>query len=144
MQKVFLRAQFNYDPDVASIEAGYSDDSPSMTQQHFAEECDINTIVKRFGLTGQLPENVSFPVSGDFTGVSDFASAMRVVRAAEEAFMELPGDVRYEFSNDPQRLMDFLGDERNRARAVQLGLVAKPVEVDRSNVPVAEAVPVVK
>lgn len=58
---MFLRAPFNYDTDKASLEAGSSrpidpdtgeiiDDG--MTQQSFAEEVDINTIVRRFGLTG--------------------------------------------------------------------------------------------
>lgn len=136
MGKVFLRAFGNYDVDAASNESALKEFDKGVTQQQFAEECDINNIVKRFGLTGELPENIGFPVSGDFTGVSDFKSAMDVVRKSQEAFMELPGDMRYRFANDPQRLMEFLDDPRNREEAVKLGLVNAPVEVARDGMSV--------
>lgn len=132
MAKFFLRAFGNYDVDKASDEAGLAcDPKDCMTQQQFAEECDINTIVKRFGLTGELPDDFRMPVSGDFTDVVDFHTAMNMVRASQEAFMSLPAEVRYRFNNDPGRLMEFLDDERNRDEAVKLGLVNKPPEVDR-------------
>ena len=77
----FLRAPGNYDPDVVSNETGLAcDPDEGVTQQSFKEECDINVIVERFGLTGQLPENLRMPVSGDFTGITDFQTAMQVVR----------------------------------------------------------------
>lgn len=124
---LFLRAPGNYDVDKASNEAGLvCPPEEGVTQQQFAEEVDINTIVKRFGLTGDLPENVRVPVSGDFTGVVDFASAMLAVRAAEEDFLALPAELRYRFGNDPQRLMDFIADDANIDEARKLGLL-KPV-----------------
>jgi len=104
------------------------------TQQQFKEECDINTIVRRFGLTGKLPDNVRVPVSGDFTGVTDFQTAMNSVRRATEDFMALPADLRKRFGNDPQLLMEFMADPNNREDAVKLGLVNKPVEVPRDAV----------
>lgn len=132
MQKVFVRGLYNYDPDEASNAAGLKiDEAESVTQQQFAEEVDINTIVKRFGLTGELPNGVAMPVSGDFTGVADFQSAMNVVRQAQEAFMELPAEVRYRFSNDPARVVEFLDDPNNRDEAIKLGIVSKPVEKTR-------------
>lgn len=130
--KVFVRGLYNYDADAASEEAGLKiDESESVTQQQFAEEVDINTIVKRFGLTGELPNGVAMPVSGDFTGVADFQSAMNVVRQAQEAFMELPAEVRYRFSNDPARVVEFLDNPENRDEAIKLGIVARPVEKTR-------------
>lgn len=131
-QKVFLRAPFNYDVDAASKEVELvCDPEESVTQQQFKDECDINEIVRRFGLTGEMPDDFRAPVSGDFTGVSDFQSAMQAVRAAQEAFNSLPAEVRAEFSNDPQRMMDFLSNEKNRERALELGLVQKPPEKTR-------------
>lgn len=129
---MFVRNPYNYDAVVASDECGVdcSGDVP-VTQQQFAEECDINTIVRRFGLTGELPENVRVPVSGDFTGVVDFQTAMQAVRRAEADFMELPGHIRARFENDPQRLMAFLENVKNRDEAISLGLVSKPAEVTR-------------
>lgn len=129
---VVVRGAFSYDPDVVSRETALSiDEAESVVQQQFAEECDINTIVKRFGLTGELPNGVAMPVSGDFTGVTDFHTAMNLVRQAQEAFMELPGDIRERFANDPSKVMAFLENPENRDEAIKLGLVAKPEEVPR-------------
>ena len=107
------------------------DPEEDVAQQQFKEEVDINTIVKRFGLTGALPENLRMPVSGDFTGVTDFQSAMNLVRQAEEEFLRIPADVRARFANDPGQLMAFLDDEKNRDEAIKLGLVNAPVEKTR-------------
>lgn len=127
VRSVFLRAAHNYDVDAVSRQVGIVfDPDEGMTQQQFKDECDINTIVERFGLTGELPENIRMPVSGDFTQVTDFQSAMNMVRQAEEAFNELPGAVRYRFANNPARLIEFLEDGDNRAEAIKLGLVPPP------------------
>lgn len=140
-----LRAPGNYDVDAASALAvidflvvdektGELIKEVGLTQQEFKDECDINEIVRRFGLTGQLPDSYRAPVSGDFTGISDFKSAMDAVRAAQERFMEMPGELRAKFDNDPQKLMSFLDDEKNRDEAVKLGIVNKPPEVTRDAV----------
>lgn len=129
---VFLRAPFNYDVNEASQDSGIAfDPDEGVTQQGFKEECDINVIVERFGLTGQLPENLRMPVSGDFTGVTDFQSAMNIVRQAEEEFLRVPAHIRERFSHDPGKLMAFLEDDKNRDEAVKLGLVNPPVERTR-------------
>ena len=86
---------------------------------------------RRFGLTGDLPVNAAMPTSGDFTGISDFHSALNMVREAEEAFMAFPASVRERFGHDPQRLMAFLENADNRDEAVKLGLVTPPVERTR-------------
>lgn len=131
----FLRTPYNYDTNAASDMHAAPIEGPSMTQQSFAEEVDINTIVRRFGLTGELPQNVVVPQVGDFTAVTDFQTAMNVVRSAEEAFAEMPADVRERFSNDPGKFMDFVHDPANRDDAKKLGLLlpdpepVKPVEV---------------
>lgn len=120
---MFLRAPWNYDTMDASNEAGLDCQDPTLAQQNFRDECDINTIVKRFGITGQLPENVRMPTYGDFLQVNDFHSAMNAVAAAGEAFDAMPADVRARFNNDPGAFVDFCSDEANRAEAIKLGLV---------------------
>lgn len=129
--KYVLRGFGNYDVEAASDEAGFDTGPDSMTQQEFAKECDINEIVRRFGLTGQLPENLRFPVSGDFTGVGDFHEAMNLVRQAEEEFLRVPAEVRARFQNDPGQLLAFLEDGKNREEAIKLGLVSPPPEKTR-------------
>jgi len=122
---VFVRSgdPFNYDTDMASEESGLRCEDVSKTRQSFADEVDINTIVRRFNLTGQLPENVAVPQYADFETVTDFHSAMLQVRQAEEAFMLMPAHVRERFNNDAGKLVDFVSDESNRDEAVKLGLV---------------------
>lgn len=134
-----LRSGFGYDTMAASNEAGLKCEDESRTIQSAAEECDINTIVRRFGLTGQLPENLNMPQSGDFQNVPDFHGAMQIVRQAEEEFARVPAHIRARFVNDPQRLMSFLEDESNRDEAVKLGLV-KPPEPIPLSVPPAPTV----
>lgn len=120
----FVRSPYNYDRDAASNAAGFANVDPTMTQQHFKEECDINTIVERFGLTGQLPENLVVPEYGDYSeAVTDYHSAANMILEAENAFMQLPAKVREEFGNDPQRLLEFVHDEKNATRAAELGII---------------------
>lgn len=130
--EVFVRSAYNYDIDAVSRETGVTcPDGDDYTQQQFKEETDINEIVRRFGLTGQMPDDVRVPVSGDFTGVFDFQTAMNAVVEAERSFMQLPAEIRARFANDPQRLMEFVADEKNRDEADKMGLLAKKPEVTR-------------
>ena len=80
----FVRSPYNYDRDAVSEVTGlYCEPGSSVTQQQFKEECDINTIVRNFGVTGQLPITAMQPLVGDFTGITDFQSALEAVREAE-------------------------------------------------------------
>lgn len=131
MKAPFLRTQYNYDMAEASKESGLACLDPSMAQQQFCEESNINFIVDRYGLNGELPADVRVPQYGDFTGVGDYQSALNAVREADASFMELPAKVRSRFDNDPQKLLEFVANDANRAEAVSLGLVpelAPPVE----------------
>lgn len=96
----------------------------SLADQSGKEEADINTLVRRFGLTGQLPTDVRAPTFGDFTGVSDFREAMDAVLAAQASFMAMPAEVRQEFGHSPQRFVEFCSDEANFDRMCELGLIA--------------------
>ena len=126
---MFLRTEFNYDMYVESEKVGLDCSvKPSRTKQQFKEESDINTIVRRFGLTGQLPSNVRMPVNGDFTNVPDFRTAMDLIVAARESFDAMPADVRSRFHNDAAEFVDFCSDVKNRDEAIKLGLVEKPLQ----------------
>ncbi len=126
----FQRTMWNYDRMAASDESALVfDPDEDMTQQQFKEESDINEIVRRFGLTGQVPDGINMPMSGDFSEmVTDFKTAADMVRQSQEAFMELPAEVRARFYNDPQKLLDFMEDGRNRDEAVRLGILKAPPE----------------
>lgn len=127
----FLRTPYNYDRDAATLLHGLVNLEPTRTQQQFKDECDINVIVERFGITGQLPEHVRVPVDGDFTGVTDFQSALNLVMEAERAFMEFPANVRERFQNDPGQLVAFVSDPGNLEEARKLG-IARPAPTPKA------------
>nr|AVQ10177.1 minor capsid protein [Gokushovirinae environmental samples] len=133
---MFVRSgfPFNYDTNdagdesglnfmVVDVETGEIVKEASRAQQQFAEEADINTIVRRFGLSGQLPTGVRMPSYADFESVYDFKSAMDAVSEAREAFAALPPDLRYKFHNDPQEFVAFCSDDANLEEARKMGLV---------------------
>jgi phage internal scaffolding protein len=117
---VFLRTPYNYDTMQASNETGLECLDESLAQQHAKDETDINTIVRRFGLTGELPNGVRAPQYGDFTDATDYHTAMNAVIAANNSFMQLPADVRARFNNDPGAFVDFCSDDKNRDEAKKL------------------------
>jgi len=125
----FLRTPYNYDTNAASDESGLHCEDATLAQQHFKDECDINNILRQFNVTGLLPEAPLAPRYGDFSGITDYHTAMNAVIAAEDGFMALPADLRARFQNDPAQLIDFLSDENNRQEAENLGLLdAKTTE----------------
>jgi phage internal scaffolding protein len=119
----FLRTPYNYDLNAASNESGLACEEPSLTQQHFKDEADINNILRQFNITGLLPEAPLSPRYGDFTGIGDYHTALNAVIAAEDQFMALPAQLRARFENDPAQLIEFLNDDKNRSEAEKLGLL---------------------
>lgn len=130
MKAPFLKTPYNYDTNAASDESGLVCLEPTLAQQHFKDECDINFVLTNFGVEG-LAVSPLQPRYGDFTGVVDYHSALNAVIAAEDEFMALPANIRTRFDNDPAKLIDFIENPANREEAESLGLVNKsePVPV---------------
>lgn len=121
----FIRTAFNYDKNAASLQSGLHCTDETRTQQQFGEECDINTIVRRFGLTGQLPENLNVPITGDFTDIVDYHTAINHVMEADKAFMQMPASIRERFQNNAGKFVDFVSDPGNIQQCREWGL-ARP------------------
>lgn len=100
---------------------------PSLAQQNMKDDTDINVLLERFKVTGQMPQGLVLPTYGDFVGVGDYRTAMDAVLKARNAFMDLPAKIRERFQNDPQRLLEFVSNEDNRSEAIALGLIAAGV-----------------
>lgn len=121
--KAFLRTPYNYDMDMISDETGLKCEDVSRAKQSFKEECDINTIIDRFGIGYEMPTGVKAPVYGDFTEVCDFRSAMDAVLEAQKSFMALPAEVRSRFGNDPNGFVEFCSKDENYDEVEKLGLL---------------------
>lgn len=121
----FIRTPYNYDTNQVSDATGTDTGTDSKTQQQFKDEVDINTIVERFGVTGEMPPPINFPDVQEFEETFDFQTSMNVIRQAQESFMTLPAKARARFDNNPQKFMEFMNEEDNAAEAVKLGLAIK-------------------
>lgn len=102
-------------------------DEPSLTNQHFAKDADLNEIVRRFGVTdGSIPPAALDPAYfGDFSDAVDFKDALDRTRIAAERFDALPADLRQRFGNSPLQLWQFVNDPRNVDEAIKLGLLKR-------------------
>jgi phage internal scaffolding protein len=127
IKEPFVRSPYNYNTDAASEESGLACRDASLTQQHQAQQADINYIIDQFNVTGILPVSPVSPQYGDFSGISDYQSALNAVIAMEDEFMTLPANIRAKFENDPEQLIDFLNNAENRDEAIKLGLI-QPIE----------------
>ena len=114
----------------------------SLTQQHFTDEVNLNTMVRRMGVTdGAIPAAAFDPRlfgpvvdHGEGYNLKDVLDASR---AAGELFQQLPADIKQRFNHDPGYLLDFVLNPANAEESVRLGLLHK----DTSG---AEVTPVVK
>lgn len=102
-----VRLMRGYDAVAVSRASAVDTGPETLVQQHLRDEVDVNTIVRRFGMTGAMPAGVPGGMFGDFTGVSDFESAVAAVTRAEEGFMTLPAAVRERFGNNPGMLIEY-------------------------------------
>jgi phage internal scaffolding protein len=118
-----VKNPITYDRDKNSDLAKFVFTSPSRTKQSFRDECDINNILRQFNVTGQLPIDGVQPQYGDFSGITDYQSALNAVMSAQDSFLALPAKVRARFDNDPALFVDFASDEANRDELKALGLL---------------------
>lgn len=101
---------------------------PSLAIQSQKDEADINKIVRDFGVTGRVPTSVRVPEYGDFSGVSDYRSALEAIKAAETAFAQVPSKIRAEFNHDPGAWADYCLDPSNLPQLREWGLAPTPAE----------------
>jgi len=104
---------------------------PSLTKQSFKDECDVNLIMKRFNkimgteFLTRYQGHYGDGQFGDFSEVADYRTAFEQVDRANVAFEQLPAKIRYMFSNDPAKFLDFVSDPKNVDQVVSLGLATK-------------------
>lgn len=116
--------------------SGFLSTQPSLTQQQFADEADINYLYSKYQDTGFFYDPFTTPSSGvepkygDFSGfdASDFMAAQNMLVDATSRFEALPLSIRKRFNYDPGALLEFVQDEKNRDEAIRLGLISAPVE----------------
>lgn len=121
------------------------DGQKSLTRQEMKDECDINLLLKRYRDHGVPPAmRVGEPRYLDCSEVPDFREAMDIVINAEQAFMQLPADVRKQLDNDPAKFLVFAQDPENLEQMRKWGLAPPekapdaPMRVEVVNPPPGE------
>lgn len=100
----------------------------SMTRQEFAEECDINTLMKKYEGHGTGPGNLMFHGDpsmwyADFTTLpANLMEYHEYMDAAQASFMRLNANVRKQFENDPVQFVEFASDPANVKQMREWGL----------------------
>ena len=96
------------------------------TEQKHKKDVDINQIMLKASKTGMLPLAKGSPMYGDFTNAQDFQDCLERIQSADQAFMDLPADIRKKFYNDPANLIAYINDPQNEQEAIELGLLPSP------------------
>lgn len=128
MPSVPLEKPFIYSAYERPEDPGIVFTMPTMAQQHFKDECDINWIMDRYTKTGLLPENRPDFFYGDVSDGLTYQEALDFLNTAQGDFDSLPAKLRKRFDNDPGQLLDFLADPANKEEAIRLGLVDPPIQ----------------
>lgn len=93
----------------------------SKTKQSFKDECDVNNIVKRHYSPGGEFDVVKFSEAiVELPDNLNYHEALNQVIAADQAFLELPSEIRSVHENDPGKFLAFMESEPYLSRQVDL------------------------
>lgn len=121
-----------YDSDAVSNESALICADESRTHQDFAGECDINTIIQRFGIGENPITSGKWTTNVDIADAPDnYQAVMNQLNQARDEFMSLPARVRSRFDNNPHEFVEFVSNPENIEEMVRLGLaVERPVPLN--------------
>lgn len=83
----------------------YKKPGKSITEQHHARACDINTIMAKYLKTGVIDHIAKWePQFGDVSDL-DFQRSMETITRVESEFYELPAFARAHYDHDPAKYL---------------------------------------
>jgi phosphotransferase system IIB component len=101
-------------------------DEPTMTKQALADNANINKLIKKHGITHVVQNMSNLEVLyGEITSY-DLQEAMQMNIDAQEAFMEVPSEVRKKFGNDAGAFIDFATNPENISQMREWGMAPPP------------------
>lgn len=122
------------DGDRTAVQIVFPEDEKIRTKQAFAEECDINNIMKTWRTSGEVHHlNKRAPTWGDFSSVPDYQSAQTQLIEADQAFASMPAKTRLQFNNNPGELLAFVSDPENLEACYDLDLIDRPPKPPRGD-----------
>lgn len=109
-------------------EKGLEFHQPSLTQQQFKDECEIESLLKAHNLgqvMGILNNHQRQPLYGDVSDIPDFHDSQNHVARATEYFNGLPSDVRAQFNNNLGEFLSALNNPSAREALTDMGVLKK-------------------
>lgn len=98
----------------------------SLTAQSEKDKTDINLLSQRtLKMRLQGNPNGRQPIYGVMPAIS-YHEMMNKIIDMDTQFNKLPPKIRRRFHNRPEQMLAFLGDEKNRREALELGLIDDP------------------
>lgn len=108
----------------------------SLTQQHFAEESEINNIIRSHDRNGVIDHiHRGNAIYGDFSNITDLSDALIQIKEAQQEFLNIPSEIREKFKNDAGEFFKFASNPDNESELQKMGLlnptesVAMPTEM---------------
>jgi len=98
--------------------------APSLTKQAHKEEADINSILKKYTVTGTVPINQRPATYMDISNIKSYEESFNIVEQAKESYMSLPIEVRKKFKN-PLEFINFVQNPQNEKALIEMGLTNK-------------------
>ena len=95
----------------------------SMTQQHFAEESEINNILRSHDRNGVIEHiHRGNAIYADFSNITDLSDALHQIKEAQQEFLNIPSEIREKFQNDAGQFFKFASDPNNLPELRKMGL----------------------
>ncbi len=107
-------------------------DKPSLTDESFKQECDIDFIISNFVQRGIEPPQHQVQYGKQFTS-DDFIHSMDVVAECKSQFESLPAVEKEKFNNSVTNFLDFVSDPKNLKDSYEKGYI-DPNSVDIADV----------
>lgn len=121
---------------------GIINTEPSLTQEHFADSCDVNKIMADYQYTGIMPQKPG-AVYGDFTNADDFRTALQTIVETQNNFLSMPPEIRARFGNDPANFIAFCENPDNLPELHRMGFTSHEYET-RVNAAIQPATPILE
>ena len=87
---------------MSMMELGDKDYSDGRTKQSFKDGTDINKLLYKAAKGDSISHLAKHgAVYGDFSDIDDLLTAHNRLERGKQIFMDLPGEVRAEFNNNP-------------------------------------------
>jgi phage internal scaffolding protein len=95
-----------------------------MTQQHFADESEINNIIRSHDRNGVIEHiHRGNAIYGDFSEITDLSDALVQIQEAQKEFLNIPSEIREKFKNDAGEFFKYASNPDNEEGMREMGLL---------------------